>query len=173
MSWSEPAWKLLPSARAIFSGYDFYRQGLHTQADPTSQDNEESKSHESVLKPNSDLDVAPSQISSNDGSAPNHTAMSDLKASPRHNLAMIFTCNVCETRSVRTFSRESYEKGVVVARCGGCNNLHLIADHLGWFGEEGNVEEILSARGEEVKKGYVDTYNLTFEDLAGKKFVKQ
>ncbi|KAE8075777.1 hypothetical protein FH972_014465 [Carpinus fangiana] len=98
-----------------------------------------------------------------------NTANSNLKASIRHDLAMIFTCKVCETRSVKTVCRESYEKGVVVARCGGCNNLHLIADHLGMFGEPGSIEEYLAAHGEEVKKGSVDTLNLTLEDLAGSK----
>ncbi|XP_073011465.1 uncharacterized protein [Typha latifolia] len=98
-----------------------------------------------------------------------YTAFSDLKASKRHDLAMIFTCKVCETRSVKTLCRESYEKGVVVARCGGCNNLHLIADRLGWFGEPGSVEDLLAARGEEVRRGSVDTLNLTLDDLVGNK----
>ncbi|KAD2804822.1 hypothetical protein R6Q59_001712 [Mikania micrantha] len=95
------------------------------------------------------------------------TAKSELKISPRHDLAMMFTCKVCETRSVKTISRESYEKGVVVVRCGGCNNYHLIADHLGIFGEKCSIEDILAARGEEIKKGNSDTLNLTLEDLVG------
>ncbi|XP_071690169.1 uncharacterized protein [Rutidosis leptorrhynchoides] len=95
------------------------------------------------------------------------TAKSRLKVSPRHDMAMMFTCKVCETRSVKTISRESYEKGVVVARCGGCNNYHLISDHLGIFGEKGSIEDILAARGEEVRKGNSDTLNLTLEDLVG------
>jgi len=82
---------------------------------------------------------------------------------------MFFTCGVCETRSVKTFSSESYDKGVVLARCGGCNNVHLIADRLGWFGEPGSVEDLLAARGEEVMKGSADTLNLTLEDLVGNK----
>lgn len=69
---------------------------------------------------------------------------------------------------MKTMSRESYEKGVVVARCGGCNNLHLIADHLGWFGQPGTVGDFLAARGEEWKEGSADTLNLTLEDLAGR-----
>ncbi|KAJ6805943.1 DNL-type zinc finger protein [Iris pallida] len=97
----------------------------------------------------------------------NYTAHANLKTSARHDLAMVFTCRVCETRSVKTACRESYEKGVVVARCSGCNNLHLIADRLGWFGEPGSVEDFLAARGEEVMKGSADTLNLTLEDLAG------
>ncbi|TQE08989.1 hypothetical protein C1H46_005372 [Malus baccata] len=68
---------------------------------------------------------------------------------------------------MKTGSRESYEKGVVVACCGGCNNLHLIADYLGYFGKPSNVEQFLAAHGEEVKKGSADTLNLTLEDIAG------
>jgi hypothetical protein len=75
--------------------------------------------------------------------------------------AMIFTCKVCETRSIKTVCRESYEKGVLVARCGGCNNLLLIADHLRCFGQPGSVEEILAAREEEVKKkGSADIFKV-------------
>nr|XP_043611206.1 uncharacterized protein C24H6.02c [Erigeron canadensis] len=96
-----------------------------------------------------------------------YTANSQLKVSPRHDLAMMFTCTKCDTRSLKTISRESYEKGVVVARCGGCNNYHLIADHLGIFGEKCNIEDILAARGEEVRKGNSDTLNLTLDDLVG------
>lgn len=97
-----------------------------------------------------------------------HNVKSSLKVSTRHDLAMVFTCKVCETRNMKTASRESYEKGVVVARCGGCNNLHLIADRLGWFGEPGSIEDFLAAQGQEVKRGSPETLNLTLEDLAGR-----
>ncbi|WVZ73107.1 hypothetical protein U9M48_021455 [Paspalum notatum var. saurae] len=92
---------------------------------------------------------------------------SNLKISPRHDLTMIFTCKVCETRSMKMASRDSYENGVVVVRCGGCNNLHLIADRLGWFGEPGSIEDFLAAKGEEVKKGSMDSLNFSLDDLAG------
>jgi len=64
-----------------------------------------------------------------------------------------FTCTVCETINKKQFSRQAYEKGVVIIRCDGCQNLHLIADNLGWFGEEKNVEEILRKKGETVRRG--------------------
>lgn len=98
--------------------------------------------------------------------------MSNLKTSSRHDLAMVFTCKVCETRQMKSCCRESYEKGVVVVRCNGCDNLHLIVDRLGWFGEPGSIEELLATRKETVKKGSVDSLNLTLEDLAGVKLEK-
>ncbi|XP_060675993.1 uncharacterized protein LOC132805140 [Ziziphus jujuba] len=153
-----------------FSQREFYKRGIQTQTDPSSSESEDSGNNDAgSLKPSSDSVNVPSSIDSNNSSAVEYSAVSNLKTSSRHDLAMIFTCKVCETRSVKTTCRESYEKGVVVARCGGCNNLHLIADHLGWFGEPGSVEDFLAARGEEVKKGTTDTLSLTLEDIAGKK----
>ncbi|MQL88025.1 hypothetical protein Taro_020574 [Colocasia esculenta] len=145
-------------------------KGIQTKAEPSAIVEEVAKDHKIQLN-------VTGEDSSSEGtlhrvgeeSNVKYTAVSRLKMSSRHDLAMIFTCKVCETRSVRTASRESYEKGIVVARCGGCNNLHLIADRLGWFGEPGSIEEFLAARGEEVKKGSADTLNLTLEDLAGTK----
>ncbi|XVE99287.1 hypothetical protein REPUB_Repub03eG0185500 [Reevesia pubescens] len=166
----EPHSQALPSASLFFSSrHDFYRRRLQTQANPAAQVNEDTKNNEAdSLKPASDLANVPSETNH----AVKHTPTSDLKISSRHDVAMVFTCKVCETRSVKTLCRESYEKGVVVARCGGCNNLHLIADRLGWFGEPGSVEDFLASRGEEVKKGSLDTLNLTLEDLAGKGALK-
>ncbi|XWS75171.1 hypothetical protein CRYUN_Cryun01aG0062100 [Craigia yunnanensis] len=155
------------SATVFFSSrHGFYRRSLQTLPNPFGHANEDTENHETdSLNSASHVANVPSETNH---SSVKHTAISNLKTSSRHNLAMIFTCKVCETRSVKTVCRESYEKGVVVARCGGCNNLHLIADRLGWFGEPGSIEDFLAARGEEVKKGSVDILNLTLEDLAGK-----
>ncbi|GBG32519.1 DNL-type zinc finger protein [Hondaea fermentalgiana] len=74
-------------------------------------------------------------------------------------IALAFTCAYqgdCEQpdedsrRVVKTISKHSYQNGVVLVKCP-CEHLHLIADNLGWFGEERNIEEILKARGDEVR----------------------
>ena len=54
-------------------------------------------------------------------------------AQPR--MRITFTCNVCSERLTRTFSKESYEKTVVLVKCPGCSNHHIIADNLGWFSD--------------------------------------
>ena len=46
---------------------------------------------------------------------------------------------------------------MVIVKCEGCSNNHLIADNLGWwpdFTEKGikNIEDILEAKGETVKR---------------------
>ena len=47
----------------------------------------------------------------------------------------------------------------MLIRCEGCNNLHLIADNLGWFEADGQyhgksitVESILKDKGQKVHK---------------------
>lgn len=49
---------------------------------------------------------------------------------------IMFTCNVCETRSGRKISKKSYHHGVVICRCESCKNLHLISDRMGVFEDE-------------------------------------
>jgi len=63
------------------------------------------------------------------------------------------TCEVCNTRLVKTMPKKSYEKGVVLIRCDGCKSSHLIADHLGWF-DDGGV------KGEQVVRASADAGEL-------------
>lgn len=157
------------SINAILNRYGFLLRGVATHTNPDKRVCEDVEDNEAnTLKSSASPDNVSTSMSINENSAIEFSARSSLKSSSRHDLAMIFTCKVCETRSIKTVCRESYEKGIVVARCGGCNNLHLIADHLGWFGEPGSIEDYLAARGEEVKRGSADTLNLTLEDIAGR-----
>lgn len=70
-------------------------------------------------------------------------------------MRLSFTCKKCKTRTTnKLISKLAYNKGVVIVRCDGCNNNHLIADNLGWFSEVNgmNIEKLMALKGETVRK---------------------
>ena len=90
-------------------------------------------------------------------------------------LAVIYTCKVCDTRSAKQFTEQAYRHGVVVVRCPGCGNQHLIADRLGFFQDESwDVEQALAQAGESVKAVTNDNVlEVTLQDLMGDKLPPQ
>lgn len=52
-------------------------------------------------------------------------------------------------------SKQAYTKGVIIVKCEGCANNHLIADNLGWFTDKKKnytIEHIMAEKGERVKR---------------------
>lgn len=85
---------------------------------------------------------------------------------------MAFTCTKCDTRSVKKISKQSYHNGVVIVRCPGCQNKHLIADNLGIFEDKGwDIEKFLSQNGAMVKRisDEEGLLELSAEDILGNK----
>jgi mitochondrial protein import protein ZIM17 len=77
------------------------------------------------------------------------------KPQQQDKMGIIFTCKKCNERSYKEFTKNSYYHGIVIVVCPKCENLHLIADNLGWFKDEfgfsKNIEQIISNKGEKVK----------------------
>lgn len=83
---------------------------------------------------------------------------------------------VAEARRRDQMQSPAFPRRVVLVKCPGCGVLHLVADHKGWFGEPGSVEDFLSEKGEAVLKraaikapetGAGGTIELTEEELRG------
>jgi len=80
-----------------------------------------------------------------------------------------YTCKVCETRNSHAVSRIAYLKGVVIARCKGCDSQHLISDNLGYTGgfpnkNETTIEEHFAGGVSRVSKEVFDLEQIMHHD---------
>lgn len=67
---------------------------------------------------------------------------------------LTFTCKACGHRSQHNVSKQGYHNGTVLVTCPGCENRHLVADHLKIFSDKRiTLEEILREKGIDIKKG--------------------
>lgn len=83
-------------------------------------------------------------------------------------MQLSFTCKKCSVRNYnKIISKHAYNKGVVIVRCDGCKNNHLIADNLGWFqnSDYRNIELMMKKKGETVRK-IRDSHDGYFEAVA-------
>ncbi|KAF7259765.1 hypothetical protein EG68_06613 [Paragonimus skrjabini miyazakii] len=62
-----------------------------------------------------------------------NSSTTDHDQEVKNKMYIEFTCKKCNHRSKKYFSKQAYQKGIVIIRCEGCENLHLIADNLGWI----------------------------------------
>ena len=106
------------------------------------------------------IEVAASVSTDNAADEGNGSVVGVVTPGPK--LVIQFTCTAqgCDQadpaddesrRVTKVISRASYEEGVVLVRCP-CENLHMVADNLGWFGDDKNIEELMLARGETVRR---------------------
>jgi len=116
----------------------------------------EGPAHASAPVTRSTIEINPDGEVADAGSGVEATS-SDTRASTSNfvpgRFAIVYTCEICNLRASKTFSKHAYTKGIVIIRCDGCDKLHLIADNLGWFDHLGkNIEEISAQMGRTVQK---------------------
>jgi protein import protein ZIM17 len=88
----------------------------------------------------------------NEGANSTTTARVSQKLPEAPRMLISFECNECNTRNTKYMSKQAYASGVVLIECEGCQNRHLIADNLGWFGDKSrNIEDIMKEKGELVE----------------------
>jgi hypothetical protein len=132
-----------------------------------------------VHKKNSELIANDDATTVTTNSSLNIDDLPGATAGKSKKLAIIFTCNVCNTRSAKRFSEQAYNHGVVLVRCPKCESLHLIADRLGYFGDEGedgkgwDIETFMKSIGQEdnvkVATEGQELLEVTLKDVLGDK----
>ncbi|KAG6598171.1 DNL-type zinc finger protein [Phytophthora cinnamomi] len=155
------SFSLSPLLRASSAAFPPCRHHRHSRCFATQSDDNDS---------DNDAPASPATSSSESAaeSAADYSGAPGVE-SPGDKFVMVYTCSVCETRSAKTISKHAYYKGVVLVRCPGCENLHLVADRLGWFEDDStDVESLLQQKGEKVRFVTGDNVlELTENDILG------
>ena len=84
-------------------------------------------------------------------------------------LAILYTCNICNTRSAKKFTEQAYNHGVVLVRCPNCHSLHLIADRLGYFSDDDELQDGSSSSSNSSSSDDTDDTDDTDENSNKKK----
>lgn len=95
---------------------------------------------------------------------------------------LVYTCGRCETRNMLEVKRASWESGIVISTCQGCNVKHVLADRTGLMdltGEQNftDVLDMMNKRGEAVHRlgaddpGKLEEFFLTTDDDGNIQFV--
>ena len=114
--------------------------------------------HSVVLQPPHTPPVG--EAAFNDSAVVPHASLGDVPGVQPHrdgNLVAMYTCKVCNVRSARLISKRAYEHGVVLLKCPGCLNQHLLADRLDFFGDKNEIEVLLTSHGEAIRRGILQT----------------
>ncbi|KAL2859054.1 zf-DNL-domain-containing protein [Aspergillus pseudodeflectus] len=78
---------------------------------------------------------------------------------------LAFTCKPCGDRSVHRVSKHGYHRGTVLIQCPGCNNRHIISDHLRIFlDSRKTLDDIMRENGEKIVHKNLDDGDLEFRD---------
>mmetsp|Transcript_14465 Transcript_14465/g.21287 ORF Transcript_14465/g.21287 Transcript_14465/m.21287 type:complete len:193 (-) Transcript_14465:106-684(-) len=80
-------------------------------------------------------------------------------------LQLAFTCKICDHRNNHFINKVAYTEGVVIVKCPGCSNRHLIADPKGLLDMPGfvNVQQYAASQGEKVQTNLPDLEKLNLE----------
>ncbi|ETO15024.1 hypothetical protein RFI_22345 [Reticulomyxa filosa] len=86
--------------------------------------------------------------------------LSKIPQDGKERMMIAFDCGNCGTQSARICQKKVYYEGLVLMQCRGCNQWHLMSDHLHWFVEDDKFrvdEQFKNKSLEEIKEMVLTT----------------